>query len=292
LDAGDQLLYWVMRHSSANGDSGSAMMSMKFTSSQKLALDELRQVFLRSYVWRALAFADIRSKYRFSTFGSLWLTLSTGIMVLSIGVIYGQFFGQNITSYLPYFAIGMVTWTFIASVFNEATTTLISASTYIKGSNFAVINHVFRTIHRQFLIFLHNLIVVIIVFAAIRWPIDISALLSLLGFAILYIFLVGAAVIISMLSVRYRDVPPMVGAGTQFIFFATPIIWYSDQIKVGAWIVNLNPLAHLVFVVRDPLLGRTVHAFSWFYASGFALLTVGVAVLIYTRFRNRVAFWV
>jgi len=267
-------------------------MGRMLNDTQKLALNELKQAFQRNYVWRALAFADIRSKYRFSTLGSFWLTISTGATVLSIGVIYGQFFGQNITSYLPYFTTGMVIWTFIASILNESTTTLISASTYIKGSNFPLINHVFRTIHRQFLIFLHNLLVFVLVYAFVRWPIDISILLSLAGFGILYAFLIGVAVIISMLSVRYRDIPPMVAAATQFIFFATPIIWYPEQVKIGADLINLNPLAHLLFVVRDPLLGRPVSLGSWLYAAAVATATLAIAAWIYTRFRSRVAFWV
>jgi len=78
------------------------------------ALRDLRDVVVRSTIWSSLANADIRSKYRLSTFGSLWITLTTGAMALAIGLFYGQFFGQDMHSYLPYFTASFITWTFIA----------------------------------------------------------------------------------------------------------------------------------------------------------------------------------
>jgi ABC-type polysaccharide/polyol phosphate export permease len=256
------------------------------------AISDLKGIYRRSYVWRALAFADIRSKYRFSTLGSFWLTISTAVTALAIGAIYGQFFGQDISSYLPYFVTGMVVWTFISSVVNEATTTLIGASNYIKASSFPIVNHVMRMLHRHFIIFLHNLIVVVGVYAYFRWKIDLGALMSLAGFVIVYLFLIGLSIVIAMISVRYRDIPPMIGAAIQFVFFATPILWYPEQIKVGAQIVHFNPVAHMIFIVRDPLVGRSVAIESWLFAGFCAVATLVFAAWAYTRFRGRIAFWV
>src|ERR1700731_2545207 len=96
------------------------------------ALRDLREVVLRSTIWSSLARADIRSKYRLSTFGSLWITLTTGAMALAIGLFYGQFFGQNVHSYLPYFTASFITWTFIASVLGEASVTFAGSGNLIK----------------------------------------------------------------------------------------------------------------------------------------------------------------
>ena len=63
------------------------------------ALRDLRDVVVRPTIWSSLAYADIRSKYRLSTLGSLWITLTTGAMALAIGLFYGQFFGQDVHSF-------------------------------------------------------------------------------------------------------------------------------------------------------------------------------------------------
>lgn len=260
--------------------------------STERAWADLRSTVEDSRIWRALAMADIRSKYRLSTFGTLWITLSTGVMSISIGLIYGQFFGQDLSTYLPYFATGMVVWTFIASVTNEATTSLINSGTWIKGSSLPLSFYVMRMLQRNFLILLHNLIIIALVWLYFRWSLPASALLALLGLALNYVFLAGAAVVIAFLCVRYRDIPPMVGALTQFVFFASPIMWEAERLKVGQFLVTFNPVAYLISVARDPLLGRPVPLLTWIIAVGLAAGSVALAAKVYARYRNRIAYWV
>src|SRR5262245_38787080 len=124
--------------------------------SRARALRELGQIASLNHIWRALAFHDIRAKYRFSTLGSFWIVISTGVTAVSIGLIYGQFFGQDVKSYLPYFTAGIIVWTFISTVFNEASSTLVSAGNMIKGTRVPISIYVMHMLQRNFLIFLHN----------------------------------------------------------------------------------------------------------------------------------------
>ena len=245
-----------------------------------------------NHVWRALAFADIRSKYRFSKLGTLWITLSMGVMAVSIGLIYGQFFSQDVSIYLPYFTAGMVAWTFMSSVINEATQTLSSSGTWIKGSNLPISFYVMRMLQRNFIILLHNLVIVVLVWLYFRWGMTFSSLLSLLGLGIVYAFLAGCSIIVAFACVRYRDIPPMVSALTQFVFFASPIIWLPDQLKVGQFLLTLNPVAYMIAVVRDPVLGRPVPLTTWMVAIALAAAALAAAALVYSRYRDRIAYWV
>lgn len=256
------------------------------------ARSDLRATLVESRVWRALAFADIRAKYRLSTLGTLWITMSMGVMSVSIGLIYGQFFGQDIASYLPYFTVGMLAWTFMSSTLNEATTALTGSGAWIKGSSLPIAFYVMRMVQRNFIIFLHNLIVLVLVWLYFRWELEPAAMLALPGLAIVYGFLAGASVLIAFSCVRYRDIPPMIGALMQFVFFASPIIWLPDQLKVGRLLLTLNPVAYMIAVVRDPVLGRTVPPGTWAIALLLAATTLAAAAVVYTRYRNRIAYWV
>src|SRR5882757_59886 len=173
------------------------------------ALRDLRDVVVRSTIWSSLANADIRSKYRLSTFGSLWITFTTGAMALAIGLFYGQFFGQDMHSYLPYFTANIITWTFISSVMGEASTTLIGAGNLIKSSQMPIVFHVLRMLQRNLIIAGHNAVVVALIWPFIRWHVGPEVLLSILGILLLYCFLAGGAVAIAIVCVRYRDIPPL-----------------------------------------------------------------------------------
>ncbi len=84
----------------------------RFVRSRKAAAD-LRAAFgLRRLCW-TLAWLDIKLRYRGSLLGPFWLTLSTGVMVGSMGVIYSTLFKMNLHDYLPFLALSLVLWNFL-----------------------------------------------------------------------------------------------------------------------------------------------------------------------------------
>lgn len=261
-------------------------------SAERSSTQELLSVVTGGRAWRALAANDIRSRYRRTYIGPFWITISTGCTALAIGIIYGQFFGQAVGSYLPYFTAGIVIWSLIASVLGEATTCLIGAGSLIKASNMPVVFHVMRMIQRNFIVMLHNLLIVILLWIVLRWPVGWDALLAVPGFALLYLFMTGVSLTISIICVRYRDVSPLVTAVTQFLFFASPIIWYPEQLRFGTLILHLNPIAYFLAVTRDPLLARPMLLENWIVAVLMTVMSVGVAGLLYVRYRDRVVYWV
>ena len=108
----------------------------------------------------------------------------------------------------------------------------------------------------------------------------------------LYLFLAGLAVSLSIVCVRYRDIPPLVQIATQFLFFVTPIMWYPEALKFGAFILRLNPIAYFLMIVRDPLLGRPISPEVWPIAVALTFASLAAGILMYLRFRDRVAYWV
>lgn len=265
---------------------------MKFFSSNPRARDDLVRAMKDAYVWNSLAFADIRSKYRLSTMGSLWITMSTGALAVGIGVLYGQFFGQDVSKYLPYFAAGYIVWIFASSIISESSTVMIEASGLIKGTSLPIVFHVLRMIQRHLIIFAHNFLVVIAVWIYFKWPIGPSAMLAVFGLACCYLFMVGASIIIAILCVRYRDIPPLVSALTQFLFFASPVIWYPEQLKFGSIVLTLNPINYFLATIRDPLLDRTLNVGNFIVAPLLAVVSLALGALFYIRYRGRIAYWI
>jgi ABC-type polysaccharide/polyol phosphate export permease len=267
-------------------------MLMKSTVDTERAVRDLRDVVLRSMMWSALASADIRSKYRLSTFGSLWITMTTGAMVLAIGLFYGQIFGQDMHTYLPYFTASYIAWSFISSVFGEASTSLVGSGNLIKSSQMPIVFHIMRMLQRNLIIALHNAVVLVAIWPFVRWQLYPSALLSVAGLVLLYLFLVGVSTIIGIICVRYRDIPPLIQVLIQFLFFLTPIIWYPEQIHSYKGVLKLNPVSYMLIVVRDPILGRPVEIQTWLIAIVLAGLSLAAGSLMYVRYRRRIAYWV
>ena len=97
---------------------------------------------------------------------------------------------------------------------------------------------------------------------------------------------------IGMISIRYRDVNYMIGFIAQAMFMLTPVFWRRSQMPPKMqWIVTFNPFAHLLEIVRQPLLGHPALASDWIASVIFLLLCTIATVVSLTLFRRRVIFW-
>jgi ABC-type polysaccharide/polyol phosphate export permease len=97
--------------------------------------------------------------------------------------------------------------------------------------------------------------------------------------------------LLGTLSTRFRDIPPIVATVTQMMFLLTPILWRPDQIPGREWIYVLNPFYYLVQVIREPLEGISPSLFTWTVALGLTAVGFVVSLLFFSRFRNRIVYW-
>jgi ABC-2 type transport system permease protein len=249
-------------------------------------------VGLRSVrVWHTLGWHDIRQRYRRSVIGPFWFTLSTIIMVAVLGGLYSTLLHQDIHTYLPYLAVGLVVWAYLSTVANEGCVAFIGAGYLIKQIRLPLTVHVCRIVWRNFVIMLHSLPVVVgllLVFG--RWP---GWEILLVPFALVLLLLHGVwlGVTLGVLCARFRDIPPIVTNLIQVVFFLTPVMWSPEILKSRAWVAEYNPLYHLIETVRAPLTGRPVLWQSWAWSIGLLIVGFIFAQLLMRRFRNRVPYW-
>lgn len=252
---------------------------------------EIAPFVTRHVTWRALAAGDIRSKYRRTFLGPWWITTTNGITALIMGLVAGRFLGFDTKNYLPHFMVSVTIWNFISSSLSEACFTMISAGGMIKAVDMPILIHVMRMVQRNLIIFLHNIAIIPIIWLIFPWKLGLEILLCLPGLTIVYVFVVSASIIISMVCVRYRDVPPVVGAVLQLLFFVSPIIWLPSKIQGASFVLEFNPIAYLLAITRDPVMGNTPSLMNWTGAVGFVALLTAAMVYIYTRYRSRVVYW-
>ncbi|MFM0725252.1 ABC transporter permease [Paraburkholderia strydomiana] len=242
-------------------------------------------------VWGTLGWHDIRQRYRRSVLGPFWFTLSTVIMVVVLGALYSTLLHQEISDYLPYLAVGLVVWAYLASVANEGCMAFIGAAYLIKQIRLPLTVHVCRIAWRNFVILLHSLPVVVVLLLIFgHWP---GWEFVLVPFALLILLLHGVwlGVTLGVLCARFRDIPPIVTNLIQVVFFFTPVMWSPEILKDRAWVAEYNPLYHLIETVRAPLTNRPTHWESWAWSIGLLIVGFAFAQFLMKRFRNRVPYW-
>ncbi len=268
-------------------------MSFHTEAQLKLALDDVRQGFARSDLWLLLGWTDIRLKFRRSLLGPLWLTISTAIMLIALGFVYAALFKLDLKLYFPFLAAGIVTWSLIASLVIEGCQTFIGNESMIKQIRLPFTVHALRVVWRNVLVFLHNVIIVVaVVLIFAKWPSVLSLLFLLVGMALIMLNGVWICLLLGLICTRFRDMPPMIGSLVQLVFFVTPIIWHPSLLAGRQRIVNFNPFYHFIELLRAPMLDAIPSAVTWM---AVLAITAGgwlVTVLVFWRYRRRIAYWI
>jgi ABC-type polysaccharide/polyol phosphate export permease len=78
----------------------------------------------------------------------------------------------------------------------------------------------------------------------------------------------------------------------QIAFFVTPVMWTRDQLPPTlSWVVDLNPFAALLAVIREPLLGAVPDRSTYVMSFGVTAIGLVVAIRFFARFRARIIYW-
>ena len=75
------------------------------------------------------------------------------------------------------------------------------------------------------------------------------------------------------------------------MFFITPVIWTPDQGRLDRTWVDINPLYHLMELVRAPALGAAPTADDWLWGLGATTFAAALAVVVNAASRRKVYVW-
>ncbi|AHH93545.1 ABC transporter permease [Kutzneria viridogrisea] len=282
------------------------------------AFGDIRDGLNARQLWAHLGWQDIKQRYRRSVLGPLWITIGMGVTALGIGLLYGLLFGNNPATFLPYVTVGFIVWNFVHGCLIEGLDTFIANEGLIKHLPAPLSVYVLRTVWRQTLMFLHNMVIYVIVagvfFVSISHAYTLtdkitpgatvtvhpglgwSMLLAIPGFLLIALNGAWVALLLGIISTRYRDIPQVINAIIQLLFYGTPIVWSLDTLgthaDTAALVLQFNPLFHLVEVLRAPLLGQQIVWQSWVVVLGMTVVGWVLAMFAMKNYRARVSYWV
>ncbi|WP_233880360.1 ABC transporter permease [Paraburkholderia flagellata] len=257
-----------------------------------LSLTDLKQSLASWRLWTLLGWLEIRQRYARSRIGPFWLTISMGVLIASLGVVYGTLFGQPMHDYLPFLAASLVLWGLFSQTINEGSLAYINSASYIRQMSTPKLIYMLQVVWRNLIVTAHNFVIIIgllLIFGVKDWeilPLFIPAVL---------IFILNAlwiSMVAGLLSARFRDLPQIISALLQVAFYITPIIFRPNALNRFSFIVEWNPLAYLIDVVRGPLIGQMPSALTWGITIGMAVIGWPIALLLTGRYLKRIPYWI
>ena len=261
----------------------------------QLALTDVRDgIRLWRLSW-TLGLSDIKLRYRGSALGPFWLTLSTAIMIASMGVLYSYLFHVKIHNYLPYITVSIVFWNYLNTLITDGCNCFIQAESLIRGTRMPFTVHALRSVVRNTIVLAHNLIVIVGVFVIMRLPVSWEALWAVPALMLWLVDAYALSLLLGAFCARFRDVPQIVMALLQVVFFITPIMWYAKVVEShpkADLLIRFNPFYYMLEIVRAPLLGRPVPVDVVLKALIVSTGIFAITAFGFARTRGRIAYWV
>lgn len=242
-------------------------------------------------VWMVMSWDDIRQRYRRSVLGPFWITLSMGVFIVILSIIYSRLFHTPLEHYMPFLTVGYVVWGFISSTTSEACNVFFESARIIKQIKLPYSIYVMRVVWRNFIVFLHTIVIYIPVAVYFKVPLTLMTPLVLPGLLLVLLNQVWVAVVLGILSTRYRDMLPIIVTVIQLMMFATPIMWMVGSAENLQLVADANPAYHLIEIVRAPALGVAPHLLSWIVVISMTFVGWGLASALMVSKARRIVYW-
>ncbi len=261
----------------------------------QLAATDLKDgVRLWRLIW-TLGVSDIKLRYRGSTLGPFWLTISMGVQVAAMGFLYADLFHTDIHTYLPYLTISIVLWGYLNTLITDGCVCFSSSDSLIKGTRMPFTVHAARSVVRNTIVLAHNLVVVVVVFAIMGIHESLYSFAAIPAFALWVIDGFAISLLFGAFCARFRDVPQVIMALMQVAFFVTPIMWNAKILEShpqADLLIRLNPFFYILEILRSPLLGTPMTVDMVLKALIVSAGVIIVSAIGFARTRGRIAYWV
>ena len=246
------------------------------------------------HIWIRLGMQDVRLKFRRSAVGVGWIFVNLAVLVSSIGFIYANLLGQDTREFIPYLTIGMILWGYLTSSIVDGGNAFVNSEGYIKQISLPIYVYIFRffvSISMTTLIAMLAYVVVAVIYAV---PFGAGTLLALPGLLLVMVASLLLVTIFAHLNARFRDIAHMASVGMQVLFYVTPVIFPAELLRRRtdlSFVVNLNPMYHLLEVVRRPLLaGVAADWHSYATASVVIVVLTAVAAVVIATNQRRIVY--
>lgn len=240
-----------------------------------------------------LGLQEVKQINRRSKLGQLWITLGTATLIGTMAFVFGLIFKIELHQYLPYLAIGIVFWNYLSGQVAESSLVLIQSEQLIKQLSISPWTYAIKVSTKMLLVFGHNLVIIPIVLLATYNPPTFQVFFLLLALPVILIALNSLGMLLSIVSLRFRDLPPMISSLLNVLFYLTPVMWFADSIQsdLAHFLLGLNPVYHLIQIFRLPLLGQSPTLENWFISVGLAVFLQLLSLLVVRKYAKSLVFW-
>jgi ABC-type polysaccharide/polyol phosphate export permease len=236
---------------------------------------------------------DFVSRYRKSVLGVLWSLLNPLLTMLVMTIVFSQLFRFAIPYYPVYLLSGQIVFSFFSEATNRAMGSVINAEGIIKKvyvpKYIFPLSNVLSSLVNLLFLFIAFLLVFLFHVIFLGAPFYWTIFLIPIPFLYVFVFALGIGMLMSSLSVFFRDLTYLYGILITLLMYLTPIFYPIDIIPERLMpFMGLNPMYQFVTYFRSLVLDGVIPGL-WPNAvcAGFALAALCIGTYVFISKQDR-----
>jgi len=208
---------------------------------------------------QSLVARELKARYRGSVLGFFWSLINPLLLLAIYSFVFTKIMPNRVEGVQPYALFmfcGILPWNWFSASLTESAGSLISGGNLIKKVLFPAEVLPIVSVLANMVHFFFGLPILIMFLIVYRHPPDAWDLVWFpVAVSVELVFTLALALVVSALTVHFRDIRDILANLLMFWFFATPIIypWFQPGLERYRTLFNVNPFTHLAVSYQEIL---------------------------------------
>lgn len=217
-------------------------------------------------------------KYRRSYLGLLWTLLEPLLSMIVLTFVFGTLLGRGDRTYPVFILSGRLLFHCFSSCTKSGLRSIRKNARMLNKVYVPKYIYTLSSVIYSYVIFLFSLIVLVIVSLVLGVYPTVRTLMIWLPLLLLFLLVLGVGTLLATLGVYFRDMEYLWDVAVLLIMYLSAI-FYDPEIFFSTgrgWVLDWNPLFHIIRLFRSCLFGTPMDMHSLLVASLWCVGTLAV----------------
>lgn len=245
----------------------------------------MRSLFTYRYAFSNFINTTLSSRYRRSTLGFFWSLLNPLFTMIIMAVVFSSLYKLPFAQFSLYLFSGLLPWNLITASLQMGSMSIINAEGFLKKVYIPKMLFPMVTIGVELVNFSFSLVSLLILAVFFGAKLGWSLLLLPLALLLLVLFLFGLVLIVSALTVFFRDLSHILQVGLLGLFYLTPILYPISLLPENMLtVIKFNPLYYFITLFHNIIYDSIMpEAYIWLICVGLGILSMGFGLVIFYK---------
>ncbi len=228
---------------------------------------------------------DIKLKYRRSYLGIFWTLLEPVLTTVVLTLVFSRILGKKDPTFPVYILTGRLLYSFFSNATKSAMKSIRGNSGMIKKVYVPKYIYPLSSVLSNYVTFMISMVVLFAAVLIFKVKPTFYLIYAIIPLVLLLVLALGIGLILATMAVFFRDLEYLWSVVLMLVMYTSAIFYRSEIVGEDTqWILNINPLYHLIVNFRNAVFGSPMNMESLTVSAliSFAALFIGM-VLFYKQ---------